>query len=56
MDINSKRIKFGSKAIILVAVLLSLGFNTINVGNSVQNKGTSAPETSDVELVRLYDF
>jgi len=57
MDINSKRIKFGSKVIILVAVLLSLGFNTINVGNSVQNKGTHAPETSDVELIdKVYAF
>lgn len=57
MVINKKRINIGSKTILLLILMFSLGFNTVNLSNSIQNEGISGPKTSDVELIdKVYAF
>lgn len=57
MAINNKKNKSGLKLMFLLILMLSLGSNMINVGNSIQNEEISTPKTSDVELIdKVYAF
>jgi len=52
-----KKNKSGLKLMFLLILMLSLGSNTVNVGNSIQNEQKSNPRTSDVELIdKVYAF
>jgi len=49
--------KFGLKVSLLVVLLLSISCSMSNISNSVQREGTSAPKTSDMELIdKVYAF